>query len=570
MSVGKRRAKIALGGLLGLALVAGLGGVDGAAAPAAQQRPNVVVLMTDDQTLESMRVMPNVRALLAAQGTSFANSFVSFSLCCPSRSTFLTGQYAHNHGVMGNAPPQGGSAKLDHANTLAVWLQRAGYHTVHLGKYLNGYGRDSTPPVPPGWSEWYGSVDPSTYRFFNYTLDENGTLQTYGTDAASYQTDVYASKAVALVRTLAPRTQPFFLSVAFLAPHNGQPRDADDPRNLGTPSPAPRHRNRFAAEPLPQPPSFNEADVSDKPAAVQRRARLGPARIAAVREMYQQRLESLLAVDEAIERIVAALRDTGELGRTLIVFTSDNGFMHGEHRIPNGKVVVYEPSVRVPLILRGPGVPRGGVQRDLVVNADIAPTILDAANARPGRTVDGRSVLPLARDPGRRLGRDILLETTSYSAIRTPRFKYVEYRTGEQELYDLANDPYELTSRHADPALAAIKAELARRLALLRTCRGAACRAGARVGLALRYRAGRRGCVRSTVGVAVRGGDAGKAARAEFRLAGRRLRVDLRRPFTASVARSRLAARRTRLLRVALRFADGREQTLDRALRACG
>ena len=567
--MGKSRRKIALAAPLALALVAGLGGREGAAAPAPQQRPNVLVLMTDDQALESMRVMPNVRSLLAAQGTTFANSFVSYSLCCPSRSTVLTGQYAHNHGVMGNAPPLGGSAKLDHSNTLAVWLQRAGYHTVHLGKYLNGYGRDATPPVPPGWSEWYGSVDPSTYRFFNYTLNENGALRTYGTDPASYQTDVYASKAVGLVRRLAPPTQPFFLSVAFLAPHSGQPRDPDDPRNLGTPSPAPRDRNRFEAEPLPQPPSFNEQDVSDKPAAVQRRARLGPVRIAAVREMYEQRLESLLAVDQAIERIVAALRDTGELGRTLIVFTSDNGFMHGEHRIPNGKVVVYEPSVRVPLILRGPGVPRGRVHRDLAVNADVAPTILDAANARPGRTVDGRSLLPLARDAGRRLGRDVLLETSNYSAIRTPRFKYVEYRSGEQELYDLVADPYELTSRHADPSLAGLKAELARRLALLRGCRGAACRAGARVALSLRYRGGPARCARSTVRAAVRGLDAGKAVRAEFRLAGKRLRVDSRRPFTASAARRRLPTRRATLLRVALTFADGREQTLDHRLRAC-
>jgi len=223
----------------------------------------------------------------------------------------------------------------------------------------------------------------------------------------------------------------------------------------------------------------------------------------------------------------------------------------------------------VPLILRGPGVPRGRTHRDLVVNADVAATILDAANARAGRTLDGRSLLPLARDVRRRLGRDILLETSNYSAIRTPRFKYVEYRTGEQELYDLARDPYELTSRHADPALAGIKAELARRLAKLRTCRGAACRVGARVALTARYRAGRARCVRSNVRVGLRGADVTRVTRAEFRLAGRRLRVDARRPFTATVAKGRLA-RRGGLLRVALTFADGREQTLDRSLRRCG
>jgi arylsulfatase A-like enzyme len=440
---------------------------------------------------------------------------------------------------------------------------------VHLGKFLNGYGRDATPPVPPGWSEWYGSIDPSTYRFYDYTLNENGSLRGYGTDPASYQGDVYANKAVELVQRLAPQSQPFFLSVAFLAPHSGGPREQGDPPNLATPVPAPRHRNDLAAEALPQPPSFNEADVSDKPATVRARRLLGAQRIAAVRENYQQRLESLLAVDEGVARIVAALRSAGELERTLIVFTSDNGFMHGEHRIPNGKVVVYEPSVRVPLILRGPGIPRGRVQRDLVTNVDVAATILDAANVTPGRRLDGRSLLPLARDLGRRFGRDVLLETTSYTAIRTPRYKYVEHRSGEQELYDLAADPFELTSRHADPALAELKAELARRLARLRTCAGASCRQAAAVRLSVRYRAGRGRCVRTAVAARVAGGDARRVGRAEFRLAGRRVRVDRRAPFTVGVAKRRLSARRERLLRAMLVFSDGREQTLDRRLRRC-
>ena len=156
--------------------------------------------------------------------------------------------------------------------------------------------------------------------------------------------------------------------------------------------PAPRHRNRFASEPLPAPASFNEADVSDKPTGIRNRAVIGPARINAIRENYQQRLESLLAVDEAIRDIVAALDASGEMNRTLIVFTADNGFFHGEHRVQAGKVLVYEPSVRVPLIIRGPGVPAGARRSSLVANIDLAPTILDAANARAG-TPAGR---PLA------------------------------------------------------------------------------------------------------------------------------------------------------------------------------
>jgi N-acetylglucosamine-6-sulfatase len=281
----------------------------------AQAKPNILVLMTDDQTVESLRVMTNVNSLLARQGVTFTNNFASFPLCCPSRATYITGQYGHNHTIMGNAPPAGGYDKLapTHANSLPAWLQRAGYTTVHLGKYLNGYGRARPLEVPAGWTEWYGSTDPSTYRFYNYTLNENGRLVTYGTGPANYQADVYNRRAVELVRRLAPSEKPFFLSVAFLAPHSGGPRDADDPGNQATPSPAPRHRNVFANQPLPTPPSLNEADVSDKPAAIRNRRLIPPARLNAMRENYQQRLESLLAVDEAVRDILSALDATGEL-----------------------------------------------------------------------------------------------------------------------------------------------------------------------------------------------------------------------------------------------------------------
>jgi N-acetylglucosamine-6-sulfatase len=561
--------------LAAVAAVAGAAGADGAArsgatAAQAQTRPNVLVLMTDDQTLESMRVMANVQRLLVREGTSFANSYVSYPLCCPSRATFLTGQYGHNDNVMGNAPPQGGYGNLDHTNTLPVWLQRAGYRTVHLGKYLNGYGRDRSTPttIPPGYSEWYGSVDPSTYRFYDYTLNENGRLLAYGTGAPNYQTDVYARKASELVRRLAPSDQPFYLKVAFLAPHAGGPQEQGDPRNQATPVPAPRHVNRFAAEPFPRPPSFNEADVSDKPASIRRRAVLRPARIAGIAENYRQRLESLLSVDEAVAEVIGALEATGELARTLIVFTSDNGFFHGEHRVPAGKVLAYEPSARVPLVLRGPGVPHGAVHQNPVLNVDLAATILDAANARAGRAPDGRSLLPLVQNPTRRWGRDLLLETTQYSAIRTPRWLYVEHGAGDRELYDLVADPNQLQSRHADPALASLRAALAQRLARLRACRGSACSSGPRVGLTASYTRGRSACARSAVGLRVGGGDIRGVTLVRFALGGRVLRADARAPFTATVARSRLGTRRT-LLRATLVFADGREQTVDRLLRRC-
>ena len=292
--------------------VAAVGALNGAASSGKSKsssavRPNVVVLMTDDQTVESMRVMPNVKTLIADQGVTFDNSFVSYSLCCPSRSTFLTGQYAHNHGVWGNAAPNGGYYKLDSTNTLPVWLQRAGYQTIHLGKYLNQYGTRNPREIPPGWGQWYGTPDPSTYRYLNYQINENGNLVQFGNAAADYKTDVESRLAVDLISRQAADPRPFFMWVAFLAPHSGGPRDADDPSGIATPSPAPRDKNRFANEPLPMPPSFNEADVSDKPAAIRNRPLIGPARINAIRENYQQRLESLLAVDDAVAQIVNEL-----------------------------------------------------------------------------------------------------------------------------------------------------------------------------------------------------------------------------------------------------------------------
>ena len=362
--------------LLGVALaLAGCGGSGAPGQPGAG-RPNVIVIMTDDQTVESMRVMPGVRSSLAAAGTTFERAFASTALCCPSRATLFTGQYMHNHGVLGNRPPEGGYGRLDTREYLPVWLQRAGYHTVHIGKFLNRYGQDSPPTeVPPGWSEWYASVDPSTYQYTGYQLNENGVVNRH----ARYQADEYTQRAVDAVARLSPGPTPFFMSLAYLAPHSGGPRDPDDPAGLVTPSPAPRHRDAFASEPPPRSAAFDEADVSDKPRLIRRLPRLSAARRAAIAENYRQELESLLAVDEGVVRVVDALRAAGELDNTLILFTSDNGFFHGEHRVPSGKVMVYEPAVAVPLIMRGPGVPRGARRRQLVTNADLAPTILRTA-----------------------------------------------------------------------------------------------------------------------------------------------------------------------------------------------
>ena len=541
----------------GIAAAAGLASSDAQSASPAF-RPNVVVLMTDDQTVESMRVMANVNALIAREGVTFANSFVSFPLCCPSRSTFLTGQYGHNHTVMGNSAPQGGYEKLapTHANTLPAWLRSAGYHTVHIGKYLNGYGRQRPTEVPAGWGEWYGSVDPSTYRFYGYTLNENGKLVQYGSSPQEYQADVYTAKAVDAVRRLAPQEQPFLLSVAYLAPHSGGPREPGDPRNQATPVPAPRHRDRFASEALPMTPAFNEADVSDKPAAMRRRPLLRAPRIAGVTENYRQRLESLLAVDEGVAAIVRALSDAGELNNTVIVYTSDNGFFHGEHRVPAGKVLAYEPSARVPLLMRGPNVPKGVTMTQAVVNVDLAPTVLDAANARSGRTLDGISLLALARDRGRFVGRDVLLETGTYAAIHTPRYVYVEHGTGERELYDLFTDRYQLSSRHADAAYSAAREQLAQRLTRLRACVGAACRRGPALAVGSR-------CLGRTHRVTLVGREVGLVTRVDWFYAGRAAGADRRAPFAATLPRTAGVVRATAAL------VDGRRVSVERRLTAC-
>jgi arylsulfatase A-like enzyme len=454
------------------------GAVDEAKA-GGRDRPNVVVVMTDDQDAASLEVMEGVDRTLAQNGTTFENFFASFPLCCPSRASFLTGQYAHNHGVIGNQPPDGGFKAFDDEETLPVWLGRAGYRTGYVGKYLNGYDSTRRRYIPPGWDDWHSPVQNTTSHMFDYTLNENGRFVDYGDAPSDYQTDVYGKKAARFVGDSAGR-RPFFLTMAPLAPHGEIGRRGA----LPNPRPAPRHEARFEGTPLPKPPSFDEAEVADKPAFVRRAPRITEDEEARLRERYQDRLASLLAVDEAVERVVGALRESGELDDTLVVFTSDNGYLLGEHRLSE-KNWLYEESARVPMIMRGPGVRAGTVRSQLTANVDLAPTILELTGARSRDTqVDGRSLLPLANDPDAGTARDLLFETARSTAIRTPKYMYARHRLDdglEQELYDLREDPYQLESRHpggphSTPRYDAIKDDLARQLAELENCRGADCR----------------------------------------------------------------------------------------------
>ena len=288
-------------------------------ASASSARPNVIVVMSDDQTLDSMRYMPQTEARLGERGTTFSQYVDNYALCCPSRSTFLTGQYAHNHGVLGNSPPLGGFDKLDSTNTLPVWLQRAGYYTGLIGKYLNGYEphrTDDPPLVPPGYSEWQGTT--RTYSFYNWEMNENGVLVPYGTAPEDYDSDVFTAKAVDFVERRAPAAQPFFLWLTYLAPHGGGPNPSPQPPAdcSNTAKPAPRHAAALDSEPLPQPPSFNEVDVSDKPAMIRNQPLMTPAQIVNAQREYRCRIESLLAIDEGVARLVDALRSSGELENT--------------------------------------------------------------------------------------------------------------------------------------------------------------------------------------------------------------------------------------------------------------
>jgi N-acetylglucosamine-6-sulfatase len=443
---------------------------------AAATRPNLVVIMTDDQTVESLRVMPKTLRLIGA-GTTFSNSFVSLPWCCPSRSTYLTGQYPHNHGVWTIRPPDGGYDRLDHGNTLPLWLQEAGYYTSHIGKYLNGYGKENPHEIPPGWSDWQGLVDPSTYKMYGYTINDNGALITYGGEEQDYQTDVLAARAEDTIAEAAQTKQPFFLSIAPVAPHL-------ELRSTGfeAPRPAPRHFGTFAKEPLPRLPSLNEPNVSDKPTLIRNLPPLTQSELRDITDVYRARLAALLAVDDMVERIVTSLTERGVLDNTVLLFTSDNGFLHGEHRIERGKRKVYEESVRVPLLIRGGGFPQGATATQFVANIDLAPTIVQLAGANARLSMDGRPLLRMALDPNFGLGRNLLIETLEYQAVRNESFLYVEHTSGERELYDMRSDetsydPFQLHSRHADRAYHRIEARLGVKLSELRTCSGSSCRA---------------------------------------------------------------------------------------------
>ena len=438
-------------------------------------RPNVVVVMTDDQRATDMEPMREVRTSIGGQGATFGNFYATFPLCCPSRATFMTGQYAHNHGVFDNEPPFGYQAfPADEPATLAVGMNDAGYRTGYIGKYLNGYGKDGTEQeIPRGWDDWQALTDGGAY---NYTLNDNGRLVDYGDRTSDYQTDVFAQRSAGFIRDNVAGA-PFFLTVAPQAPHAATEEPVE---------PAPRHEGDFADEPFPQPPSFNEVKVNDKPSFVRDTPLLSPEQERGMKLKYRARLEALLAVDEAVAKIVRTLKNNGELQNTLVIFTSDNGWMLGEHRLIK-KEQMYEESAQVPLLIRGPGIPRGVRRSQITGNIDLAPTILDVANAEHPRAVDGRSLMPLARSAATGSRRTILLEngpnSSESTAVRNATHLYVEHGGAdpERELYNLNFDPFQLKSRHVggpfeQAGSQQVENEMRRELHTLEECSGDSCR----------------------------------------------------------------------------------------------
>lgn len=488
------RLAVVVVALVGACSFAGEDRLSGRATQGAD-RPNVVLILTDDLDVGLLRRhgarYPNL-AKLAAEGTTFENSFVTDPLCCPSRATTLRGQYAHNHRILGNRPPLGGAKKfrtLGHeGSTAATWLREAGYGTMLVGKYMNDYDGDH---VPVGWDGWYAVSG----GHHSHDLNENGWIHHY--DAGRFHLDdVLAEKASTSVRLPPEYGAPFFLWVGTRAPH-------------APAEPAPRHEGTFPEARLPRSASFDEADVSDKPGWVRDNPRLEG--IPAMQDLYRDRLRSMLAVDELVGRLMDALRETGELDDTYVFFTSDNGWHAGEHRLSTGKWTAYEEDIRVPLIVRGPGVPEGRTLPHMVLNNDLAPTFADLAGVSTPEFVDGRSLAPLLGEdpppvdgwrsaflveaatelgPGaipplsgdplpdywRHVPRAEYWGRPGFEAVRTEDRLYVEYGTGEHELYDLKGDPHQLDNRYekADPALLR---RLRDRLAALRTCSGSGCRA---------------------------------------------------------------------------------------------
>lgn len=486
-------------------------------------RPNVIVITTDDLTVNMMQsgldagLYPTLATELLAQGIVFDNSYVSNSLCCPSRATFMTGQYSHNHGVLGNSPPYGFDGFTDDS-TLATWLQDAGYLTGFVGRYFNGYlgekdldGDGEIDPseenyIPPGWGYWQAMFDPSTFRVYDFDMLNGDTLLVEHYDV-EYKTTVVSQKATEFINLVEGLDDdaPFFLWVSTLVPHTEKAAEIDPvcyvapTRAVETIRPEPQYQGTAAAVLLPRPPSFNEFDIVDKPDWLKSYTpdRMDGADVNCIEGVYREKVEAMRSVDDMVAAIVDALLANGET-HSLLVFTSDNGYNHGEHRLLK-KNYAYEETIRVPLYMRDLSAQDPIVIGDVVLNNDLAPTIVELAAATAGLEMDGRSLLPLfdaEPPPWRRrfliehfqLNNDVI---PVYAAIRNTvgrPFLFVQYDPppgqpllpeqclpGFCELYDMGVDPFQQRSLHDKPAAENVINSLSATLAEFRICAGQTC-----------------------------------------------------------------------------------------------
>ena len=539
-------------------------GFRSSAAAATPERPSFVVIQTDDQTLDQLyaafgqpklRVMPNTQDLIAKRGETFNRYYVSYPLCCPSRASLLTGRYAHNNGVKGNIQPNGGyfgfSFRGAYTHNIATWLQGAGYRTIHVGKFLNGYGDEpysNGTEVPPGWSSWHSVLKSDTnHYYYGYSLNNNGVVEgPYGDPGTwepreyitrddigcpfaplnglpcFYETDMLTNLATQELRATSPE-QPFYLQLDYTAPHG-------DFRKPAGPEPAPRHYDWFKGAPLPhnRGQGFDEGNVADKPSFIREAPYLGLSEIHTYRVYYDKALESLRSIDDGVKLLIDTLGSLHRLRNTYVIFTSDNGFFYGEHRLLGGKFLAYEPSTHLPFLIRGPHIKPGSESGEIVGNIDVAPTILELAGVKPDKSVDGRSLKPFFEDPelrtlrpylfesfvetddvleagaiaepgdqsratreqslaarqsgaaarpGGEAGASLLAPPKDYEGIRLGPYKYIAWPDGEKELYDLETDPYELNNLVRIPNYFPVRNFLHRELTeRLEDCVGRGCR----------------------------------------------------------------------------------------------
>jgi N-acetylglucosamine-6-sulfatase len=451
-----------------------------------KKRPNIIFVLTDDLSWNLLQYMPHVLKM-QKEGVTFTNYFVTDSLCCPSRSSIFTGRYPHNTGIFRNVGDDGGylgfHGRGHEQATFAAALSTAGYRMAMLGKYLNGY-QPRLHPVAPGWTFW--AVAGNGYPGFNYDLNQDGKLVRYGARPTDYMTDVLSGLAVGFIKHQAGT--PFVIEIATFAPHAPY-------------TPAPRDADALPGIRAPRTPAFNAAADANAPQWLKAHRALSDADMAEIDQDFRKRAQSVLAVDAMIGDLQAAATAIGEAGNTYFVFSSDNGYHMGEHRLMPGKMTAFDMDIRVPLIVTGPGVPVGTTVEEIVENIDLCPTFAELGGMMPSTSIDGRSLVPLLHGqkvadwrtmaliehrgpvrnlvdpdlPGVRSG-----NPTTYEAIRGLKSLYVEYANGDKEYHDLATDPDELRNGFSS-LFAKQQAALHATLEAVRSCNGVqSCSAAAR------------------------------------------------------------------------------------------